>query len=286
MRTKSPVIGAEALKASNYREFLLAVLRAGQLNIPRGSLSALARRSGLSKSFLTEVLRSKKGLSSRSLAKLSACFRLQGDHKRYFETLVARDERELREQVGLISDEDVAERLQYLRTRLLQKHDLGLQQSRWRRRSAKSFLSQDVFYVYAALGSTQKGTTMLEVSRKTNLDPVVVMRVLETLLAADWVRRQDDTYFASERAFDLQEIGEDIGFVQAFIESTKELSRKAEQLASAPDSLIFLSVVPVPENRLAEFKSRLRSMVLDVLDEFQDDSTDSTQLKKVVLGMH
>ncbi len=269
----------EALTSQNYTSFLLSILRAGQKTPPRGSIADLARRSGLSRSFLTEIFSGKKNLTPTTLAKISSGLRLQGDAKRLFEVLSALSSREVRSAFPGDSDEALHVRLEQLRQRLRRQMSST---TRLKPRSGAP-LSSEIFVVYAALGALDRGVSSLDIVAKTGLPKKVVLQVLADMEHAGWVARSDGKYFAIEKSIDLSDLGSDLGFVRAFSEASAQLAKGTKEISEDPNNLIFFSGMPVNPKRLSEMKAKLRSMLLEVMDEFQDD--DGSQIKKITLGM-
>lgn len=265
----------KAISSLNYRQFLLEVLNSKET---RGGLAHLARRSGLSRSFLSELVQGKKALSLRSFIKLSYGLGFHGDLKTFFTLLVSQEIEEVRK--TLPTGVKTMNRLEQLRQRLLQKAE-GKSQVGFQGGPA---LSLDVFCIYAALGPLDSGATLAQIVDRTHFERAQVLRVLKLLCESKVVSKSGEHYVATERTLDLQELGENLGFIQAFSESTLELGKKAQQIAKSPKNLIFFSAVSIDPLKVTEVKDRLRSAILDVLDEFQDD--EGLAVKKITLAMY
>lgn len=275
-------------KAKTYREFLSLLLRGGFEKIPRGRLSEMSFRAGFSsRSFVTEVLQGKKRLTSSSLAKIASALQIKGDSRAYFEALVAAEEKcvhsdmQVRER-KILSEADLNSRIEKLRIRILQKSKAGYKQ--FIDSDHSGVKSLQIFCVYAALGDVKVGASLEEILSKTCIDPASAKQVLRILADAGFIRAEAKRFFATDRAFDFQNLGENVSFVSAFVQSAQELAKEGARLAREKESLVFLTAIPVNRFRLDEFKNKLRSTVLDVLDEFQDE--EGTAVKKIVLAMH
>lgn len=269
------------LEVNNYREFIIKILCNGQESIPRGALAKLARKAEFSRSFLSEVLSGKKKLTLSSFKKISSALKLSNDLIQFFGFLVAEESEDFCRIYFNLSQEKVTLKKQYLLKRISQKN-LFIEQSQNAKTS--ELLSYDIFCVYAALGTVSIGSDFSEIIKKTNLDPVRIQRSLEKMLELNWVKKINQTYFATERTLDFQQAGNDLGFLKAISESTTEISKNINKISENKDNLLFFSALPIHKDRIQEFNSRLRTCLLEIMDEFQDDNGQI--IKKINLSSY
>lgn len=270
----------EAADAADCRQFLSVVLRNGEDVPRRGRISDLARKSGLSRSFLTEVLQKKKRLTVRSVAGIANGLGLNANERKFFELLVAVESEEVRLVHGALTQSELKLQLEKLRSRILQKS----KPNRFKDKLKKNLLSLDFFMVYAALGTLEGGSTVESIVKKTKLSRPVIERILNSMVTEEWAKQVDGRYFAAERVVDLDGLGENNGFLQAFSQAAAELSRRAPEYAADSGSFVFFTAIPTSQSRVQLMKQRLQSAILEVLDEFQED--DGSVIKKVTFGMH
>jgi hypothetical protein len=212
--------------------------------------------------------------------KLQSALRLPAELKKYFALLVAAEHESLLPLLSLRSRAQAQSQLEELRAR---QNGKALAQNNLCPSPTSKVFSVELFCVFAALGSLSSGETLDGIMRKTNLSRVVVLRALERMLEAKWISQQDDRYFATERAFDFESLGPNLSFVQTFAESCAQLSRSAQKLSTNQDHLLFFSAFSLPSHRAREFRDEARSLLLDLLDKYQDDNGNS--VKQVTLGI-
>lgn len=287
MRNK-PIDGDALSRVADYRQFIITVLSQGQAEPARGRLAQLARKSGLSRSFLTEVLKKQKRLTNDSVDRLADGLKLNATERKFFAALVAMDQATdqaakfpTKGRSRLVkSKQDLSLHLEKQRTKIQQK----AKSSRYRRKVTKDLMSLDFFMVYAALGTIENGASLAEILRKTKLSRSAIEKVLALLLADEWIKAENDRFYASERAIDLDDLGLNDGFLKAFSRASADLSKSAPQVAKDKENLVFFTAVPLSAERISEFRLRLQAAVLDVIDEFQDDA--GTVVKKITLGVN
>lgn len=278
-RTIDPIQIINSTK--DYRQFLVTVLSPPEKNPRRGRLSEAARRAGLSRSFLSEVLSGKKSLTPSSFLKLQNSLRLPTELKKFFALLVAVEHDSLLPLLSLSTSAQAASQLRELRERLNRKTQ-G-QRSLCPTPQRKVF-SVDLFCVFAALGSLSSGETLEGIMHKTNLGRAAVLRALERMQDAGWVNKREERFYASERAFDFEALGPDLSFVQTFAESCALLSRSAQKFSADQDQLLFFSAFSLPSHRVREFRDEARALLLELLDKYQDDNGNA--IKRVTLGIY
>ncbi len=274
-------INRDALKASSYRDFLLNILRCGEATLPRGHLSLFARNTKMPRSFFTELFKGKKRLSSRALSKVINSLKISGEEARYLTLLAAAEEPKIRELHFRISESEIIEKVDILRQRLLQKKKFD---PKFKPNSEKKILSYDLISTYAALGSIENGANFSEILFRSKLAPSILQNTLSTLVEAKWAEKTSDRYYASARALDFTDIGNDIGFRYAFTEACKQMIKKIDFIATQETSLVFFTAMPINPNRQLELKEKIRTAVLDILDEYQDD--DGLMVKKIMVGVY
>lgn len=275
----SRIDGDMLSRVVDYRQFILTVLGQGESGIARGRLAALARRSGLSRSFITEILKKRKRLTSDSVTRLANGLKLNSNERKFFEALVAIEVPNSSLRLSK-SKSDLIEEIESHRSKIRQKS----KSNRFKKKISRNLLSLDLFLVYAALGSIETGASFSEIVRKTKLGRLQVQKVLTLLTNDDWIKFEHERYYASERAIDLEDLGINEGFLHAFSMASAELSRSAPEIAKDRSNLIFFTAIPLNENRLSEFRLRMQAAVLDVIDEFQDDA--GSVVKKITLGVN
>jgi transcriptional regulator with XRE-family HTH domain len=279
MRNKS--IDSDALsRVVDYRQFIMTVLRQGAIEPARGRLAALARNSGLSRSFLTEVLNKKKRLTADSVDRIANGLKLNSAERKLFEALVAIELPEKSRLRSRKNRQEHAERLEKQRKKVQQKS----RSLRFKTKVSKDSLSLDFFMVYAALGTIENGATIAEIQKKTKLTHSIVEKILNAMAAEEWIKTENGRFYASERAIDLNDLGLNNRFLNAFSRASAELSRSAPEIAKNNENLVFFTAIPLSVDRVSAFRLRLQAAVLEVIDEFQDDT--GSVVKKITLGVN
>jgi uncharacterized protein (TIGR02147 family) len=270
MQSFPDVLIRDLAKTTGYRQFLLAIFHFMEKERGRGFQAQVSRNAGFaSRSYLTEVLKGKKGLSRDSMIRLKSALKISGPVSKYFEYLVYSDLPQL--QTKPLSAEELRKRVSTLRKEL----------SRYRRHSdtlAKPHLRRpEVFQIYAALGAEEIGATTSEIMLKTGLSEKAVTQGLGDLLSAKAVSSAQNKFFAVQSKADAIG-GHEAGAVAEMVQKVcGNIKKRAQQMAADEKSLNVYSAFSVRREKALELKAKLEKALFEVLDEYQDDEGECVE---------
>lgn len=259
--------------AVNFREFLILVLPVVNQN-----QAAISRRAGFSsRSYFSEILSGKKGLSKDSLARLKTALRLPKLWAQFFDYLVFSEYPKLGP--TSLTGEKIATRLQQLRKDLTQQPaepDIS--------RVLAYVHRPQVFQVYAALGDISLGASLNEIMQRTGLSQQAVHRALSQLLEFKAAEQKGDRFFAFASQADALNLNQPGALAEMLGTVCSDLQKNKDKIVSVPTNLTVYSAFSVQKEQLPLLKQRLQEAVFDVLDEFQVDR--GNQVQQIFLSLH
>ena len=263
----------ELSKSPSAQTFLNTLLKA------RGAKAKLSRRAGFtSRSYLTELLNGKKGLSRDSLLRLKSSIKLPKPWPQFFEFLAWQSDPKLRP--AHQTDLSVAETIKQLRYELKNRSI----DSREKNSAANCIKSPQLFQVYAALGPPTVGATVLEIAARTKLAPRQITKYLNKLINAEAAVQRGDLFFAPISQADNLTIKNDLDLSEMVKLVTHDIHKNRDQILKEPHSLTIYSAFSVHRENLPQLKDKLQAAIFAVLDQFQDDQGDLVQ--QVFISLH
>lgn len=254
----------ECAKAENARSFLKYAL-AHQYNGRAVNLADFSRRVGFSsRSFLSEYLRSKKSLSGDSLRAIRAALKLPAKYLTIFELLVFVEQPELLP--PRLRRVDIKSRLKEARERCNAVQNPGIKDV------GRLVSIPQVFLVFASLGNLSVGTEVEAICKKTRLKTEAVISVLQILIEEGAVQKRGKRFFAASSKFDFLELDQKANLASMLSQAVAGFTHNPHQMLDDPNALVFYSAFSVATSRLPMLKERLREVVIEVMDEFQDDN--------------
>lgn len=261
-------------QSSDYRSFLKTYLSEKGLNI-----SDLARASGFSRSYPSDVLSKKRRLTQASVAKFEKALKLPAQGKKLFTLLVAAEEK------NVFPDWDRSKLLSQIK---------DLQTRSWvadRRRldeaaapSVEDLLSDSrVMAIYAAAGEPETGATLEEIQRRTRLYGHELERNLKKLEAVGFLKQQDQRYFPKDLHLFLQTADQSQILKTVFSKSCRMASDRVQNPESNHE-MFFCSSFCIKEEMLPELKLALRELILKYIDE--SIRSDGDRVVRLVTALH
>lgn len=231
------------------------------------SYGAFARRAGLSsRSFPRDVVMGKKRVTVRSLPGFVRALGLKGDLRIFFSLLVAQDEKN-------------AARITKLRARLKNpatKDPSALE---------SIFKSEHGPKIFAALGELEKGATLEEISKRSQLSTDIIQAHLVEMANHGLIRRDENQERVHRTAEHLTYFKQKNGSrVQTdYLRTLQKIQKKAAQEFATDEALYLQSVFSVRESSMPELKERLKALMLEFTD--QADCPQGERVARVALGM-
>jgi hypothetical protein len=271
MRSLDRSVQAAFLEASTYREFL-KVWASADAGKKRGAMAQLCRRAGFaSRGYLSDVLAGKKGLSQDSLQRLKKAIGLPKPWGQYFELLVWKDQPALRP--ARLSDSALSEKLMRLRKEL----DAITESLNLETVAKRAITNPGIFRVYAALGSEETGATLEEIQARTGMAPQVAAKHLSEMRAMGIVFENFGRFFAVAQKADALSLKDKEAVAELIGKVSTDLQKRREQIPQCATNFVFYSAFSVRRSEMPNLKARLQEAILDVLDEFQDDTGEKVE---------
>ncbi len=255
--------------AGDYRSFLNLLLDDLKKRKGLGVRADISRKAGFaSRSFLTEVLSGKKGLSRDAMQRLKVALKLTGHIGKLFEALVYKSHPNIQPSQKTSREIDLA--IAGLSNQILKnKNNPEL---------ARPHLTRpEVFQVYAALGTENLGADLEEIKRKTGLTSVPIRTALKSLVESKAVRVSEGRYFAISANADSLNYENRAALAEMIHKVCSGIQRNRKQMVEDRKNLNIYSAFSVNRNRVFDLKKDLEKALMSVLDEYQDDSGDSVE---------
>jgi uncharacterized protein (TIGR02147 family) len=276
-------MSTDLFESENYHDFLARWIQAQEFAGKKVNFSALTRAAGFSsRSFIHEVIRGRKRITQNSLPRIIKAFKLKGSEAGYFECLVALEEENV--EIGLKSKAHIQSELIRLREKVFRNRQRQYLSPEFQTASSTwAFGMLHMADVFAALGSKRRGASLNEILSRTGLSNKICSNILNHFVQKGVVSTSGDRFFASDMNFDLLNLKDNAIFLKYFREALLDLGKKTEA-QSALDSLFFHSSFSVERQRLPEFKAKLRTLLLEFIDEIQSD--DGEVVSKMTVGLY
>lgn len=255
------------LDSKNSREFLNLALN--RIYKKRINYSDFSRKCGFaSRSFLIDFINGKKGLSFDSYRKIKLALRLPKEYSHFFDILVSIDFPHCAKP-GF--NMDIAENEKISIIRRIQEG-----QKNNFKKSAQKFSSPFLFSVYAALGSREKGASIIEISKKTNLTLSYIYKALDLLIKESLVVSKDNRFYATED--DLDFFNEKLSPVtqELLIDNIlKEIKTNQKKIWSTPTDTLFFTSFPIDHSKVKYLKQELIETINQLIEKYASDDGDS-----------
>ena len=255
--------------AKDYREFLNLVIVEMESETGRGVKATICRKAGFgSRSYLSEILSGKKGLSRDAMLRLKTALKLTGSLAKLFEALVIKEHPMIEPKTDLIR---LNQKITELRGEL---KNLTVSSQK----NIKPDLNRPEFFqIYAALGAWDKGASLDEISNRTGLSTRIIKSVLLLMIKKEIVELKQDRYFAlSSKVDDIS--SKDFESVSLMVRKVcSTIHRNSAALVKDEVNLNLYSAFSIRRDQMPKLKKALQKAVFDVLDEYQDDNGDCVE---------
>lgn len=240
--------------AETCHEFLATAVHALEQAHGRGVKAKISRAAGFhSRSYITEVLSGKKGLSRDSAARLRGALKLPSAAGKLFECL---------------ANDPKNPKLNNLRLELANYTPKA-------REVAQSNLREpEVFQVYAALGTETEGASLEEILRRTQLSELAAKSGLSALMASEAAVEKEGRFYALSSKADCLASADDQSVAEMVQKVCAGIQKNRQSIVADSRNLNIYSAFSVRLAKIPELKKSLEKAVMDVLDEYQDDSGD------------
>lgn len=263
----------QLLKAPSYRGFLHVLYTLNKSENPQFSYAYIAKQCGFSsKSFIKEVIDSKKSLTRASCEKVIKGLKLPKSLGDYFFYITAKDE-------GFtdLKEKQLEKEIYRVKSKLLKK-------------DITEAVSTDIFktlswpYVYAALGEIDVGATLKEIEQRTQLPADEIKKTLNVLLEKKLIEQRESRFLANDPTAFFGEIGSSSHFKAFFLHALTLQYERAKKNFNSKDELYFSMSFSAQTQQMTQFKKDLQ----DLLDKYSSTIEDPNGDRIVTLtcGMH
>lgn len=266
------MIMKELAQASSSRVFLKKILELQYHKKQKVNLSDFSRRAGFSsRSYLSEFIGGKKGLSRDAINKIKLALRAPPVYKQFFELLALRDFPDLENKRMPITK--IEQKILEIRARITADPISVTAPKNVEKLVGKPI----VFKVFAALGRVGVGSTLATILERTRLPKQVVLDALDLLLEQNVISLSEDRYLPGNSTFDFLGLNQEQGLVELTKDVGENIRRNATEIVKTPSNLLNYTAFSINGSELENFKIRLREAIFSVIDEFQSEEGDTVR---------
>lgn len=250
---------------ASFREALhLHYHKRGKIN-----LADFSRRAGFaSRSYLSELLTGKKGLSRDALVRIRSALKLPKPFLTMLEIHAFQEHSDWRP--ANWSAKTTADRLEQTVSQLK-----ALPFKAPSPKMDASYVRNAILYrVYAGLGSLEAGASLAEIVGRTGLSPATVQSCLNKMTAFQIVSERSGRFFVQSSQLDLFGLDSRDGLSELVSEVCRDVRSDRDKIIDDAANTIFYTAFSTDEARLPALKKRLNAAIFEVLDEFQVDDGD------------
>ena len=258
---------SKLLKAQDYLEFLKLHIKELEELKGRGVKAALSRKAGFaSRSYLSEVISGKKGLSRDTMKKLKSSLKLQGTLGKYFELLVISSHPNIDPK---ISPASIPAKLKLLKAELLDSS---------RPAPARSHLNlPELFQIYAALGSREDGADIEAIKKRLKAPESKIRKSLNIMLTEGWIRQEENRFYVLNSIVDDYPHQDDLALSKMIKKVTHTINRQSDELVRDKRNLNYYCAFSMDHSELPQLKKALHEAITDILDQYQVDEGDCVE---------
>lgn len=235
----------------------------------RPNFAEFARKADLSsRGFVSDVISGKKKITEKSLKNFKKGLGLTGKWIQLFEHLVFLSEASLRPEN--MSQDDCSKKLVKIKNHLQAKLISNSLSP-----SATIITSSMIYEIFAALGSVTEGASLSEIVKRTGLDPLKTKESLHHLLQCGVISLVNERYLAKAGHLSLEELGSDLSFKNAYLESLQEIKSRAAEMEKHNDHLFYHAALSIDRSKIHSLKASLRQALYEWIEENQYDEGDT-----------
>ncbi|WP_413612977.1 hypothetical protein [Bdellovibrio sp. HCB-110] len=261
---------SDLLEMQDARAFLKRALEVRYRKKGKINLADFSRRAGFSsRSFLSEYLAGKKGLSRESVGQLKTALKLPKPYLDLFSLLVGKDQPELL--ARRLSVEDIEKQMGSIKVSVARQTEAMSQIKDPSRLISKPTL----FRVFAALGTEEEGASLSEIATRASMSPENVIESLQFLMNEGAITTQNGRYYVRSHQIDFLKMSDSSSLADLTRTLCSQIRADANEIAADSKNYIFYTAFSLQSHQLPEFKEKLREAIFGVLDQYQDDKGDS-----------
>lgn len=266
------------LVAEDFHHFLRLVFIGTDSSEPLTTYADFARRAGIkSRSYPREVTLKTRALSLRGLDQFISGFRFSGNAREYFRALAKRDYPKLCNPGEAELDPEVMDQLKG-------KLKKSLEGKSVQSTNTSLYRILDWPTIYAALGSTEEGSTTNDIARRSRLDHKTCLRILNQMQEFGYIALKENRYFPTANHLNFLETEGEGSFKSFFIANLLRAQSQAKKDFLSKDAIYFCSHFSVHKQDLSNFSVELRQLLLKYVEG--TESADGDRIASLVLAMN
>lgn len=270
---------SELAEASDYRGFLSILYSTNKKKSAQFSYAYIAKQCGfLSKSFVKEVIDGKKKMSLESAHKLIEGLSLPVTLGKYFLCLVSINDGQNNDRKNRQGSATAEKELKRLRQSLLGKKAIITTNN-----EDKVFANMHWPIIYAALGSQEKGATLLEILQRTGLSETVILSTLNFMISELMISQKGRRYFVMAETAFFENLGKSQFFKKYYLQALSRLSERAQKNFSSQEELFYAMSMSINKAKIAEFRQDLSELLDKYTTEIEEPHGD--RVASLVCGL-
>lgn len=266
------------LKTTDFKTFLFEALKYYFRKKERVNISEFSRKAGFSsRSYLTEVLIGKKGLSKDALRKIRNTLKVPKEISKIGECLAFLDFPELRPRN--ITDFLLKTQLKNSRSAFIKRLELDLNKEI----KSKVTSSTSLYLVFASVGSVEEGAALEDIGFRCKLSNQTIDKNLKVLKEAGIVIEKSKRFYPVSDQIDFFDMKSSDGLAELIKRACNNLSDNAKEVIENLDNLTFYTAFSVDTVQVPELRRKLKEAIYTVLDDFQND--DGNTVRQILFSL-
>ncbi len=273
---RAPLLSAQdALKLAkldSMRVFFIEALRLRTPASKRTNLAEFSRRAGFSsRSYISELLAGRKGLSRDALLRIQSTLKLPKPALRLFELLAYKEDPRL--SIKKLNHETLNREIQVARIRLRSWAETAN-----RRDVSPSLLgTPSLFQVYASLGTADEGATLEQIKSRSRLPIPTIEAALEIFLREKIISKKGTNFVPCAMHLDFLGLKKNQQLANLIHEVCADIQKNRQHISTDVNSLTVYSAFSIRQDRLPALKKSLQEAIFEVMDQYQDDRGDTVE---------
>jgi hypothetical protein len=130
----------------------------------------------------------------------------------------------------------------------------------------------DYYKIFACLGSIEQGASIPEIKARSSLSDRVILELLNLMIQSELVYKNGERYFVIASNIDKFGLGLQQGLGGLVAEVCSNLRHNRRNIIESPVDNVIFTTFSLRSDKLSEFRSKLKTAMFNVMDEFQDDT--------------
>jgi transcriptional regulator with XRE-family HTH domain len=253
------------VESQSYQEFLLHYFHEAKTLSKNFSYAQFALKSGISKSLVKGILDGKKRITHKTISPIIHALDLPFSLSNFFSFLVA-----LENPTVLNPTLPLPKIKNYIKKYSL----MALEEYSTENHSDELFKFMEMPFVYAALGSSNEGSSVDIIIQKTGLDKKNVLMNLDYLLSKQMVLLKDNNYIINRQFLFLSDSKTGSYFQHFYLHLLNKQTTAVKSSFESKEKLFYSSVFSVDSSSLFEIKNELKELLNKYVEQSESPAGD------------